>query len=134
MLRLCKRRVERKSLGELGARVCTACLPLRFCRCLRFSPRLEGQMKPMQHPGGVAASPHFRVPSPGSVVSPRPFGERTLSFRSAAFRRNLRIRVFFGNTRRLATETNADRGVGFRAPAVTIRVRAVCAAVRCAEV
>jgi len=70
-----------------------------------FPPSLEGQMRAIQRPsvtGRISVGPRFRAvqPRPGGfrVMSPRPFGRRALFVRPVAFRRDLRFRIFFGNS------------------------------------
>ena len=75
-----------------------------FLAAAAFPPSLKAQMRSAPRPNfptRISAGPSFRAvqPSRGGlrIVSPRSFGQRRLFVRPA-FRRDLRVHIFFGNS------------------------------------
>src|SRR5438270_11906037 len=75
-----------------------------FLAAAAFQPSLKAQMRSAPRPNfptRISAGPSFRAvqPSRGGlrIVSPRSFGQRRIFVRPA-FRRDLRVHIFFGNS------------------------------------
>jgi len=75
-----------------------------FLAAAAFQPSLKGQMRAAPRPNfptRISAGPSFRAVQPPRgglrVVSPRSFGQRRFFVRPA-FRRDLRVHIFFGNS------------------------------------